>query len=188
MRNIVTSRVFVSAVVVLLGIIILFVSLFTTSKTIEFRMNMSPNDQRPLRELFTRNILPGTPLYPFAVFKDWVVLFFSQTDQERVIRMMEYADKRLSNALILSEMGSNEHITSSSPKSQLYLGRATELCRENISLQECTRLLAVLEEHAEKLRGLRNSLNDSDRSQIDASLHYNEVLNMTLSGLLQKAN
>ncbi len=184
MQHIITSRVFVSSVAIFFGIVILVISLFTTSKTVEFRMNLSSHDQRPVKELLTTNILPGTPLYPFSVIKDWVVLFLSQTEEEKIHNMIVISNKRISNARKLIEIGDVDHVSSSASKSELYLGRALEICRMQPELSGCSDALVTLKDHQRQLIGLRDHLNDAERSQIDSIIEYNLSLQLTLSGLM----
>lgn len=184
MQHIITSRAFVSAVAIFFGIVILIISLFTTSKTVEFRMNLSSHDQRPIRELFTTNILPGTPLYPFSVIKDWSILFLSQNEDEKIERMISISDKRISNAQKLTEIGDIDYVSSSASKAELYLGRASEICRVQPALPGCVNVLSTLIDHKEQLIKLRDHLNDAERSQIDSIIEYNMSLQLTLSGLM----
>lgn len=184
MQHIMTSNVFVSAVAIFFGIVILIISLFTTSKTVEFRMNLSAHNQRPIRELFTTNILPGTPLYPFSVIKDWSVLFLSQTEEEKLENMILISDKRISNARKLIEIKDIDHVTASASKAELYLGRASEICRAQPTLLGCRKVFTSLMDHKKQLVELRDHLNDGQRSQIDSIIEYNTSLQLTLSGLM----
>lgn len=171
---------------VLIGIFVLFISLLSSSKTVEFGARPDSRQQKPLRMFFSKEILPGTLMYPFLMARDWATLKLADTDTQRMDLYLKYADVRLNNAYVL--MGKNEtelSITSAS-KGELYMGKAFELVKANPQNYNPQTFLEQLITHNILLSEIREAtITDAQRSQLDAILQYNETLRTETQRLIQ---
>lgn len=183
MHTLLKSQVVFSLAAVATGFLVLFISLLSTSNTIEFRLFPGNNRQKPLSALLSSEILPGNPAYLFVAARDWYRIFSAQSDGERLALYIAYADRRLSNAEKLLKLRENARAVTSVSKAELYLGRAVDLLETQPSLMGKETLLHILSSHYFTMYALRTHLTDAERSQVDAMMEYNALLRQRVAGI-----
>ncbi len=108
-------------------------------------------------------ILPDHPVYWMKMIRDRVLLWLTRNPEEKVVRLMLYADKRINAAKVLAEGNQKELAIATATKAEKYLAQAVaEAVKLDAGKEETKRLMGKLQlahlKHEEILQELAETV------------------------------
>lgn len=176
-----------SALALLFGVFVLLMS-FRSFVMQNSKNEVDVKDQRPLAKLVEKRIVPGHPVYPLFMVRDWMRLTLTREPRERSRFMVELARDRLLSALDVYSTQEHQLALSTLTKAEVYLGRAAEeLMRTKesgveVSQHDLKLLLDAIDVHIMSMRAMKSTMTDSEKVQCDQLIGYTMSLRDTMIG------
>lgn len=143
-------------------------------------------EQQSLQKLFRNEWIPGHPLYPLLMLRDRIAVWTTSNDLQRAMLFAELSEQRFLSVSLLLERRETGLALSTLSKSQAYLLRAgeevmrLEQSPETVHVQQS--LLKQVISFEERMRTLKDTLDDTQKMRLDALLRDVLVLRSRLSG------
>lgn len=137
-------------------------------------------------------ILPDNPLYKVKAFRDRIVLFFTSGEENKAVKELLYADKRIRAAEELVDGGKVTLGVSTASKAEKYLesavNRAIKLASDGVDDKSLLRTLVdATAKHSEVLQVLQTKTDGNEQKVIMDAAGKTKLLNESVSVALKNA-